>query len=165
MADSAAGFVVILGLIFLVSRGIPLPVVGHALESLRDLSGHAPLFILFIVFLLATPIGLLINGLSWFLFGWCRIYLTQFWFSLPEKWYNPFFPTKLALHYKKIVAFFQLGSQEEIIGKTIYERSELFGDYLVLFFEHNALCGQKSKPQHSIHSRYSNDEFMYHYPA
>ncbi|MCI5147208.1 MAG: hypothetical protein D3923_17200 [Candidatus Electrothrix sp. AR3] len=135
MADSAAGFVVILALIFLVSRGIPLPVVGDSLQSLRTLSGPAPLFILLIVFLLATPIGLLINGLGWFLFGWCRIYLAGFWFNLPKKWYNPFFPTQELFHEDKLLDFFGIGKTDK--SNRIYKVSESHEYYLAIFFWKN----------------------------
>lgn len=134
MADSAAGFVVILGVMFLVGRGIPLPVFGHSLETFRALSGHAPLFIFLIIFLLATPIGLLLNGIGWFLLGWCKAPFIKFLFSLPRRWYNILFSTKEAFYYTKLIEFFQIDEEQKINNRSIYEVSELHEDYLNIFF-------------------------------
>jgi hypothetical protein len=133
LADSAAGFVVILAVLFVVSMGYPLPFFGHSLESLMKLSDNVKVFIFLLLFLLAMPLGLLINGVSWFLFGWCQIYLIKIWFRFPEQWYSPFFPTKTAFQYTELAKFFQINDQYEIQGKSIYELSELFEDYLSLF--------------------------------
>ncbi|RWX44842.1 hypothetical protein H206_01274 [Candidatus Electrothrix aarhusensis] len=135
MADSAAGFVVILGAVFAISKGIPLPLFGHSLEGIIRLSSQAQLFVCLISFLLATPIGLFVNALSWFLIGWSRIYLFKLWFRLPEKWYNPLFPTRIAFHYDKLSEFFKINDQFDINQKSIYEISALYGKYINLFFQ------------------------------
>lgn len=135
LADSAAGFVVILGVLFAVSKGYPLPLFSHSLESLLKLSDTIQLFVFLLLFFLATPIGLFINGLSWFSVGWCRIYLIKFWFKLPDKWYNPLFPTKKALHYDKLAEFFRINEQYDSDGKSVYELSALHGKFIDLFFQ------------------------------
>ncbi len=135
LADSAAGFVVILAVLFVVSKGYPLPFFGHSLESLLKLPDNVQLFVFLLLFLLATPVGLFINGLSWFAVGWCRIYLIKFWFKLPEKWYNPLFSTKKAVNYDQLAEFFQVDEQYDSNGKSIYELSALHGKFIDLFFQ------------------------------
>jgi hypothetical protein len=135
LADSAAGFVVILAVLFVVSKGYPLPFFGHSLESLLKLPDNVQLFVFLLLFLLATPIGLFINGLSWFAVGWCRIYLIKFWFKLPEKWYNPLFPTKKAVNYDQLAEFFRINEQYDSDRKSIYELSALHGKFMDLFLQ------------------------------
>ena len=135
MADSAAGFVVILATVLAITKGIPLPIFGHSLEGIAKLSSQAQLFIFLVSFLLATPIGLLVNALSWFLIGWSRIYLFKLWFRLPENGYNPLFPTKIAFHHDNLSEFFRINDHVDINKKSIYEISALYGKFMALFFQ------------------------------
>ncbi|CAK8723262.1 hypothetical protein GCAAIG_12995 [Candidatus Electronema halotolerans] len=132
LADSAAGFLVILIVLLALNKGVPLPFLGHSLESLTTLSKDTKVFVFLITFLLATPLGLTINGLSWFFLGWCKLYSIDIWLKSPEKYFNPFFPTKKSFRYKKLVTFFFNNNQ--LSGK-IYEVSEQYQDYLSIFFK------------------------------
>jgi hypothetical protein len=131
LADSAAGFLVIILVLLAISNKVQIPFFDHSLESLATLSKDTKIFIFLLLFLLATPIGLTINGLSWFFLGWCKLYSIDIWLKSPEKYFNPFFPTKKAFRYKKLVTFFFNNNQSS--GK-IYEVSGQYQDYLSIFF-------------------------------
>ncbi len=134
LADSAAGFLVILIVLLAVSNQVPLPFFGHSFESLAKMSSDTKLFVFLLLFLLATPLGLLINGLSWFLLGWLQFPLHKFWFRLPDKWYSPLSPTKSDLYFDKLEDFFKINRDKEINGKHISLVYTTYEDYLVFFF-------------------------------
>ncbi|AKB74482.1 hypothetical protein MSLAZ_1221 [Methanosarcina lacustris Z-7289] len=65
LSDSATGFLIIL--IFLICFH---PIFASTTFDIK-------LFALFLLFLLSTPLGLIINATSWFLLGWLEIYIVE----------------------------------------------------------------------------------------
>jgi hypothetical protein len=69
-----------------------------------NFSPEIKIFILFLLLLLTYPIGVLINGISWFLLGWMEKWFETFWFknkcflTLGTRNYLCF--EKLKVHYK-----------------------------------------------------------------
>lgn len=134
LADSAAGFLVILIVLLAVNKGVPLPFLGHSLESLATLSKDTKIFIFLLLFFLATPLGLVINGLSWFSLGWLQVPINKKWFSLKDKWYNPLFPTKSEAYFDKMKDFFEIDINDNINNNHVSLVYSLYEDYLAFFF-------------------------------
>ncbi len=144
LADSAAGFVVILAVLFVVSKGYPLPFFGHSLESLMKLSDNVQLFVSLLLFLLATPIGLFIHQLSWFILGWFEIVPIKFLFKTDEKQFNPVFLTKQLFNHDDLDNFFKIKSKNKAGTGELYSEYKMYKEYLLMFFpeysvEH--ICG------------------------
>ena len=144
LSDSAAGFVVILEVLFAVSNGYPLPLFGHSFESLLKLSTNDRVFIYFLVFLLATPVGLFLHQLSWFMFGWFEIVSVNFLFRTTEKLYNPIFLTKQLFNYDDLDKFFKINSKNKIGSGSLYSEYRFYKEYLIMFFNEYSvehICG------------------------
>ncbi|MCW5206847.1 hypothetical protein VU08_07980 [Desulfobulbus sp. F5] len=144
LADSTAGFMVILAVLFVISKGYPLPFFGHSLESLLKLSDTVQLFIFLFIFLLATPIGLLIHQLSWFMFGWFEIVPIKLLFKTDRNMYNPIFLTKQLFNYDDLDKFFKINSENKDDTGEIYSEYRIYKEYSLMFFpeysvEH--ICG------------------------
>jgi len=104
LSDSAGGFLLILIFIFLLKMNyglisqiggtIEIPIIGRELKVL----------ILLLTFLLATPIGLILNTFSWFILGGIELWVV-------EKMINWNFltrGTKIVTNYKKIKDVFSI---------------------------------------------------------
>jgi hypothetical protein len=87
LSDSAIGFIVVL--IAIVSYyypifGITLQNIPHEFLKIDipvTISSEVKIFVFILVFLLATPLGLIINALSWIFLGSIRIYLIGMFFD------------------------------------------------------------------------------------
>jgi len=80
LADSAPGFILIGALVWSAYSGSPE--MGGLACFLRspDVPTEVRAFFLLIVFLLATPVGLLVNALGWFILGKIQSRGATFWF-------------------------------------------------------------------------------------
>src|SRR6185295_10625620 len=88
LSDSAGGFVLLVLLGLAYSRGLPLPLLG---DSWLDMIPKEPkelstgfrtefrVFFLVLTFLIATPLGLMLNGISFFLLGTLSARFVSFW--------------------------------------------------------------------------------------
>lgn len=82
IADSAPGYIIVLFFIL----NYYYPIFGCSYKQLIDIglinniSNEVKLFIILLVFVLSTPLGLIINTFGWFIFGWieCRMELWCF---------------------------------------------------------------------------------------
>jgi len=91
LSDSAPGYFAIFILIYLYYFGIcgvPIKEILYHHNILFIQSGNIPneiiLFVLFLLFLLATPLGLIINATSWVFLGWLQIRSEEFWVETIE---------------------------------------------------------------------------------
>lgn len=73
LSDSAAGYTIIL--LFLLAYTNDYPILGMNLKAFTTgvgISQEIAVFILLLFFFLSTPLGLIMNALSWFLLGWLQ---------------------------------------------------------------------------------------------
>ena len=74
LSDSAGGYIIILVLLLSFYRNYPI--FSIELQNYRPLvSNDVKLFILVLLFFLSTPLGLMLNGISWFFLGCLTIKL------------------------------------------------------------------------------------------
>jgi hypothetical protein len=148
LSDSAPGFIIVLALLICFYLKIPffgIHVYGLVPEKVPN---EILTFSLFILFLLSTPLGLVVNGLSWilleglqgFLEWWCvverkrvfRLYKTMYFFNEFKERYkidnnNSWRKMIEVSHMKLILKHENLAeSIEPVRGLTIFLRSLSF---------------------------------------
>ena len=87
LSDSAAGYILLLLFGVAYRECLPLPIVGYSWLSLvpSQMSTELKVLLLMISFLMATPLGLGLNGISWFLLGPFPVWMLELWGLQPAK--------------------------------------------------------------------------------
>ena len=136
LSDSAPGYLMIILCGAVILFRLPMPFFGtswlHALPN--QLSNEAQIFFLILLFLLATPIGLMLNALGWFLLGALPISMLRFWFWLPRPAAFPLLGTKRSLCWKDTIKFFELEAAGKHAFARFYEQANLYEALLGIYF-------------------------------
>lgn len=104
LADSSAGLIVWGALIFALETARPL--FGFQVPlGFSQLSYAAQGALLFFMFLLATPLGLAINAVGWFAFGWVQTGAMKRWLGDSQPWFLA--PTYRAFSFSAIKGFYK----------------------------------------------------------
>lgn len=134
LSDSAVGFIVVL--IAIVSYyypifGITLQNIPHEFLKIDipvPISNEVKIFVFILIFLLATPLGLLINALSWIFLGSFRIYLVDMFFDTSFFIINYFTDsTKKAFSFINVSEFFDIKKGNFYCISSYFE--EILGIY------------------------------------
>lgn len=158
LSDSAAGYILLLLVGIAFSLRLPMPFVGTTWLKVipAHLNPEDKVFLFFISFLIATPLGLTLNGISWFLLGALHVWLLSIWgkpliidapnnnqaSSIEEMrlFINValFFVasflitgTERSYHADKTIHFFRLGSTRT---KRLYEQANYYEELLSIYF-------------------------------
>lgn len=134
LSDSAVGFIVVL--IAIVSYYYPI--FGITLQNIPQeflkivipvpISSEVKIFVFILVFLLATPLGLIINALSWIFLGSFRIYLIDMFFDKKFFIINYFTDsTKKAFSFINVPEFFDIDKGNFYCISSYFE--EIFDIY------------------------------------
>lgn len=138
LADSAAGFIVLLEIFITITMEMPLPILGDISKELAALTDQVKLFLFLLSFLLATPFGLFVHQFSWFLFGWIEIYSIKKFFLHEDKCYSPTYFAKKLFFYNKVEVFFKSScSNKEMTEKSFEDwdiRYKMYKEFLLMFF-------------------------------
>src|SRR5262245_59682435 len=82
LADSASCFIIILAILMAYYAGTDVPGFGKLREIFVTHPGsEVKIAFLVLAFFVATPIGLVLNAIGWFLFGWLQLRLVEYWFN------------------------------------------------------------------------------------
>lgn len=132
LSDSAAGFIVIL---FCVAAYY-LPVYGIPLQKVYNIgmSTEAKILIIVSLTLLATPLGLFINAMSWLLpFGRLQMRLQKYWFD--EEWRIKLIKKDwFVRHLKDEFAFDTHAGYFNLSSKDVwYDRSQLVKQAMYIY--------------------------------
>ncbi len=130
LSDSAPGFIIILAL--LVCFYLQLPFFGVNIRAVLPeiIQSEILVFVLFVLFLLATPFGLVVNALSWALLEWMQ--------GLIEWHIFIRFPALFKEH--KTMYFFDEFKKEYVINSHNDWRKAVVLLHLKLFLEHDTLA-------------------------
>ena len=82
LSDSTPGYALLLLVLLAYWAGLPFPLEE---QELRPLGSEAKVLVFVLLFLVATPVGILLNSLSWFLFGGLQIRMAIRLLRLGEK--------------------------------------------------------------------------------
>jgi hypothetical protein len=132
ISDSTPGYVIVILLFIAYSHNAPLPLIGCSwLSPVNEVSTEARVFVFLLLFIVATPLGLLLNALGWFFFGFittnavelCDRYRWLFKFSGTNR---SFCPTGNNDH-------FNMGSIENDRIGDLYPRSEFLHKFLRIY--------------------------------
>lgn len=125
LSDSAAGYIIILLLLLNFYHPV-LTESSFSGNMLVCMSKETKTFLGFLLFLLATPLGMLVNAVGWYLLGWLQHCLEIYCFTLSStRW--------LKLIFKPTAEEFQLPEIEQAFGLTKdnwIETSRFFADFL-----------------------------------
>lgn len=110
LSDSAAGLILLLLLSVAYVLKKPMPIVGTDWLGVipKDPSTELKVFLFIMAFILATPLGLMLNGISWFLLGGINIWLLKFWTWLPHRISLPVAATRRSYLAEETMRFFRL---------------------------------------------------------
>lgn len=144
LSDSAAGFVVLLLLALAYSKGLPLPVLGDSWldTNAAPKSTDVKVFLFVLSFLIATPLGLMLNGVSFFLLGPVSAGLVSVWERLPKQASYLIVGTRRSYHADTIVRFFGLrpwlgmpeqSSEREGRGR-LFDEANYYEGFLSFYF-------------------------------
>ncbi len=130
LSDSASGYLAILILIFLYYYNICGVSIKESLNYNISFvqSGNIPneiiFFVFFLLFLLGTPLGLVINATSWVLLGWLQVRSEEFWVN------HTFLigSTKKKYLFDNCVKFYDLDKS------NWYCKSNLFEQVLLIYY-------------------------------
>jgi hypothetical protein len=158
LSDSAAGYILLLLIGVAFSLRLPMPFVGTSWLKVipAHLNTEDKIFLFFISFLIATPLGLTLNGISWFLLGALPVWLLGIWGkplrigALGNRQTSLlgeirllinivlFFAaeflitgTRRSYHADRTVHFFRLGSSH---SKRLYEQANFYEELLSIYF-------------------------------
>lgn len=136
LSDSAPGFVLLLLLAAVYSLRLPLPFFGTSWLNWypTQLSNQARIFILVLLFLLSTPVGLAVNALGSFVLGPVPIWLVRLWQSLPRSASFPLISTRLSLHADQLIEFYKLKDADGDVTKQIYKQANFYETLLAVYF-------------------------------
>jgi hypothetical protein len=134
MSDSAPGYLVLLLLGLAYLRGRSLPFLESAVSA-SQLGTEAKIFFFVLLFLLATPMGLMLNGISWYLIGNLQILLLGFWLKFPRVGFL-LRGTRKAMQFDDLQKFFNFPlTFRNTEGKnTLYEHANYYQGVLAIYF-------------------------------
>jgi hypothetical protein len=135
LSDSAPGFVLLLVFASVYSLRLPVPFFGTSWLSVysTQVSNQVRIFILILLFLLATPVGLALNALGWFVLGPLPIWLLKLWQHLPRVASFPLISTRLSLHANQVIDFFDLKDTGNTANQ-LYSQANFYEALLVIYF-------------------------------
>ena len=115
----------------------PLPFgVNTALHGpASPLSPETKIFALIIMFLLATPIGLVINAFGWFFLNPFQLWLTRLWMWLPRKFSFPIVSTRRMADSEEVMTFFLLNSPSVQLGVGVKSQGQRFYELASYYME------------------------------
>lgn len=136
LSDSAPGYITLLLLGAAHSSGAPMPFLGHTwLHAIpSETSPQSQIFLFVLLFLLATPIGLILNAIGWFMLGPFQIWLIRFWFWLPTEISYLVAGTRRSMHADDINLFFNLQAASHPSTQGIYEQAQFYEEVLSVYF-------------------------------
>lgn len=146
LSDSAAGFVLIIILIFAY--------YNMDIKMNRPMPGEVKTFLCLLLFFISTPIGLAINALSWASLGWVQTYLEKIWFSNESVIIKG---TKVELQFEECVEYFGIKKEswQEVasyiesmldVNKPDFLEGLKFLEGLVIFLRNLSLLSLVSLP-------------------
>jgi hypothetical protein len=107
VSDSAVGFFVLL--LSILSYRLSLSTFGIDVLRLANLSVETKVFFFLLLFILATPLGLFLNGLSWFILGCPQSFISKLLFKNNGTWFQFFIgKTKAVCHFDRVLDFFDI---------------------------------------------------------
>jgi hypothetical protein len=134
LSDSAAGYILLL--LFGVAFSLRLPMPFWGMAWLNIIPGHLgtedKVFLFFISLLIATPLGLTLNGISWFLLGALHVWLLRFWEWLPTRASFLVLGTRRSYQVDKTAQFLHLHSSPP--SEPIYEQANYYEQILSIYF-------------------------------
>lgn len=136
LSDTTPGYICLFlfGIVFY--NKLPLPFVGTSwINIIPFLGTEVKVIFLVILFLLATPIGLYLNALSWFLFGSPVIYFIPFWHK-HNCILNIFFvaASRRSMCAEDVDNFIKATSIPSESLKNFYEKSQFFEQLITIYF-------------------------------
>lgn len=130
LSDSAAGYVLLMLVGMVYRLGLPFPFLGSI--SSVQLTNEGRIFFFVLLFLLATPLGLALNALSWFLLGTINVWLLRLWLFLPRAASFLVISTRRSLHSENVVRFFGL-KEDKGRSNRLYEQASYYESLLSLY--------------------------------
>jgi hypothetical protein len=141
LSDSAGGYVI--ALIFLIGLLINVPIPNSSnrwqdILPLENITSPVAVLVGLLIVLLGTPVGLLLNAISWFILGWVQMNFLHLW----RHPYNPlkFLVAGTARDYQMelTIEFFDINP---LAGKTkrpekrgIYDCTTFLEEILTVYF-------------------------------
>lgn len=135
ISDSTPGYICLFFFGIVFYNKLPLPFIGTSWISIipSSLDTEVKVILLAILFLLATPIGLSLNALGWFLLGAPQVYFVRFWHSIPIMPVPFIAPSRRAMCSKDVDNFIELTSIPFECLKNIYEKSKFFEQLITIY--------------------------------
>jgi hypothetical protein len=140
ISDSASGIIFFLFLFVAYRFKFPMPFLGSEWTILvpTNIVENYKLFFMILIFLLSSPIGLVINAASWFLLGFFQENLGKLLLIIPTKIPHFLGTTKSSYNYDQILNFFSLSKTQGWKcwkrAKRIYEDAELSEKFISIYF-------------------------------
>ncbi len=132
VSDSAVGFFVLLICILSYrlnpSLALYLSNFGIDISRLANLSAQTKVFFFLLLFILATPLGLLLNGLSWFILGCPQsVVISKLLLKNNGKWFQYFIgETKAVCHFDRALDFFDIQETAYANSKDADKKEKLY---------------------------------------
>lgn len=130
LSDSAAGYALILVVIIANLNGTPMP---SWLVLPTNISQGAAILAAVPLILIGPPLGLLINGVGWFLLGWAHEAYVNRWITFPKR--HPFraSSTMQGFHFRLLDECFHLSAPAP--GQPrLYEQIATYDELLQVYF-------------------------------
>ncbi len=125
LSDSAGGFLFLVALLIMIKSKIA-PFDNFNFDNLELISKELKLFLMLLIFFLTTPIGLLINVISWFLFGLFDLNRVN---KIAGNDYFIARGTKAVYCFDKLIVFFKIKNIKEHFFETAIEIRNIISFY------------------------------------
>lgn len=132
LSDSAAGYIFLLlfGVAFVLK--LPMPFVGTSWLNIipPEPTTDVKIFLFLVSFLIATPLGLILNGISWFALGTLSGWMLNIWVKIPAWLSYPISSTRKSYHADKTTEFFRCRTSAE----ELYRQANYYEIILIVYF-------------------------------
>ncbi len=137
VADGVPGYVMVLLALAAYYNKVPMPLIGNGWVGMvpQNLGSEAKIFAFFLVFILATPIGLVINSLGWYFLAVFHIKALAICFMLPRWLSWPLLSTRRAFLAESVFDFFSISANGgfSVAAYRLYELARFYEEMLRFF--------------------------------